>query len=142
VLDGIALGGCEPTDLCLEITETAMVHHPERARESLMQLRGDGVIVAIDDFGTGYASLGVLRDVPADIVKIDRSFVSELSKSPRDRKIVEHAIDLAHGLGLIVVAEGVETLAQMTILEELGCDQAQGFAFARPSPVEHLHLSI
>jgi diguanylate cyclase (GGDEF)-like protein/PAS domain S-box-containing protein len=142
VLDGIALGGCAPTDLCLEITETAMVHHPERAYASLTELREQGVVVAIDDFGTGYASLGVLRDVPADIVKIDRSFVAELSKSPRDRKIVEHAIDLAHGLGLIVVAEGVETLAQMAILEELGCDQAQGFAFARPTPVEHLHLAI
>jgi EAL domain-containing protein (putative c-di-GMP-specific phosphodiesterase class I) len=142
VLDGIALGGCEPDDLCLEITETAMVHHPERAQASLTELRNAGLVVAIDDFGTGYASLGVLRDVPADIVKIDRSFVSELSNSARDRKIVEHAIDLAHGLGLVVVAEGVETLAQMAILEELGCDQAQGFAFARPSPVEHLHLSI
>jgi EAL domain-containing protein (putative c-di-GMP-specific phosphodiesterase class I) len=98
--------------------------------------------VAIDDFGTGYASLGILRDVPADIVKIDQSFVSALSHSQRDRAIVQHAIELAHALGLVTVGEGVETLAQMAILGELGCDHAQGFAFARPRPVAELPVSL
>jgi diguanylate cyclase (GGDEF)-like protein/PAS domain S-box-containing protein len=142
VLDGITAGGCEPSDVCLEITETAMVRQPERAHSNLTTLRERGVIVAIDDFGTGYASLGVLRDVPADIVKIDRSFVIGLSRSERDRAIVGNAIDLAHRLGLRVVGEGVETLAQMAILDELGCDQAQGFAFALPRPVDELPLTI
>jgi diguanylate cyclase (GGDEF)-like protein/PAS domain S-box-containing protein len=142
MLDGIAAGGCQPCDVCLEITETAMVRQPERAYSHLTALRERGIIVAIDDFGTGYASLGVLRDVPADIVKIDRSFVVGLSRSERDRAIVGNAIDLAHQLGLVVVGEGVETLAQMAILDELGCDQAQGYAFALPRPVDELPLSI
>ena len=128
--------------LVLELTESALMTDPARSVLVLGQLKALGVTLAADDFGTGYSSLGQLRSYPLDVVKPDRSFVAELSKSARDRKIVEHAIDLAHGLGLTVVAEGVETLAQMAILEELGCDQAQGFAFARPSPVEHLHLAI
>ncbi len=138
VLKGIAEGGCVPSDLCLEVTETAMLQHPERCHERLRELQQAGVVVAIDDFGMGYASLGVLRDVPADIVKIDRSFVAELNSSERDRAIVEHAIDLSHRLGLIVVGEGVESLAQMTILEEYGCDRAQGYAFAPPGAVDDL----
>src|SRR5262249_25587297 len=76
MISGIEAGRCGPTDLCLEMTETTMLHYPERAHDRLEALRDAGIIVAIDDFGTGYASLGVLRDVPADIVKIDRSFVS------------------------------------------------------------------
>jgi diguanylate cyclase (GGDEF)-like protein/PAS domain S-box-containing protein len=140
VLDAIKAGGLEPGDVCLEVTETAMVRHPERAHARLSALREAGLVVAIDDFGTGYASLGVLRDVPADIVKIDRAFVVALDHSERDRAIVEHAIELAHRLGLTVVGEGVETLAQLTILDELGCDHAQGYAFAHPKPVEHLPI--
>ena len=124
------------------MTETTMLRNPEHAHARLAALRDAGMVIAIDDFGAGYASLGVLRDVPADIVKIDRSLVADLTSSERDRAIVRHAIELAHGLDLVVVGEGVETLAQMAILDELGCDHAQGFAFACPSPVEHLHLAI
>jgi diguanylate cyclase (GGDEF)-like protein/PAS domain S-box-containing protein len=142
VLDGIAAGGCEPRDLCLEMTETAMLQDPARAQVRLGALREAGVVVAIDDFGTGYASLGVLRDVPADIVKIDRSFVAELGRSERVRAIVQHAVDLSHELGLVVVGEGVETSAQMAILGEMGCDHAQGFAFARPRPVAELPVEL
>jgi PAS domain S-box-containing protein len=140
VLRGLAEGGCAPSDLCLEVTETAMLHHPEQCHARLRTLREAGVVVAIDDFGMGYASLGVLRDVPADIVKIDRSFVADLKDSERDRAIVEHAIDLSHRLGLIVVGEGVESLAQRTILEEYGCDRAQGYAFAPPGAIDALPL--
>jgi EAL domain-containing protein (putative c-di-GMP-specific phosphodiesterase class I) len=142
VLRAIEGAGLATSDVCLEVTETAMVQHPERAHERLAALRARGVVVAIDDFGMGYASLGVLRDVPADIVKIDREFVVGLGHSERDRAIVEHAIELAHRLGLVVVGEGVETLAQLSILDELGCDQAQGYAFAYPKPVGELELSL
>jgi EAL domain-containing protein (putative c-di-GMP-specific phosphodiesterase class I) len=142
MLTAIAEGGLAPTDVCLELTETAMVSHPADANARLASLREAGVSIAIDDFGMGYASLGVLRDVPADIVKIDRSFIDGLQSSARDRAIVEHAIELAHQFGLKVVGEGVETLAQMAILDEIGCDQAQGYAFAFPTPVEDLPLTL
>ena len=142
VLDGIEAGGCVPSDICLELTETTMLRHPERAHARLEALRTQGVSIAIDDFGAGYASLGILRDVPADIVKIDRSLVADLTNSERDQAIVGHAIELAHQLGLIVVAEGVETSAQKAILGNLGCDQGQGYVFARPKPVADLTASI
>jgi diguanylate cyclase (GGDEF)-like protein len=142
MLTAIAEGGLAPTDVCLELTETAMMAHPADGNARLASLRAAGVSIAIDDFGMGYASLGVLRDVPADIVKIDRSFIDGLQNSARDRAIVEHAIELAHQFGLTVVGEGVETLAQMAILDEIGCDQAQGYAFAFPAPVEDLPLTL
>jgi diguanylate cyclase (GGDEF)-like protein/PAS domain S-box-containing protein len=142
VLGAIATGGLAPSDVCLEITETAMLRHPDEAQARLAALRGAGMIVAIDDFGIGYASLGVLRDVPADIVKIDRTFVDALNHSERDRAIVQHAIELAHRLGLVVVGEGVETLAQVTILDELGCDRVQGYLFAEPCAVTELSLTL
>ncbi len=119
-----------------------MLRNPERAHARLAALRDAGMVIAIDDFGAGYASLGVLRDVPADIVKIDRSLVADLTSSARDRAIVRHAIDLAHGLDLVVVGEGVETEAQMTILGELGCDHGQGYVFAYPVPVHDLITSL
>ncbi len=142
MLDAISAGGCDPTDVCLEVTETAVLKDPKRAHRALGQLRQLGALVAIDDFGTGYASLHTLRDIPADIVKIDQSFVADLYQSGRDRTIVRHTIDLAHELGMTVVAEGVETLAQIAILEDLGCDQAQGHVFARPMPLEDLSITV
>jgi diguanylate cyclase (GGDEF)-like protein/PAS domain S-box-containing protein len=140
VLDGIACGGLAPSDVCVEITESMMLVDRAGVAARLVELRATGVTVAIDDFGTGYASLGVLRDLPADIVKIDRAFVAALGESERDRAIVQHAIDLAHRLGLVVVGEGVETLTQLQILDELGCDRVQGFAFAEPRPLADLTL--
>ncbi len=142
VLAGITSGGLTPSDVCLEITETAMLRHPDQAQARLAALRGAGLVVAIDDFGIGYASLGVLRDVPADIVKIDRTFVDALNHSERDRAIVQHAIELAHRLGLEVVGEGVETLAQLTVLDELGCDRVQGYLFAEPRAVSELSVTL
>jgi diguanylate cyclase (GGDEF)-like protein len=142
VLAGIHEGDCLPSDICLEVTETTMLRHPERAHARLEALRAVGVSIAIDDFGAGYASLGILRDVPADVVKIDRSLVVDLATSERDQAIVGHAIELAHRLGLVVVGEGVETAAQMSVLGDLGCDQGQGYVFARPNPVDRLPTSI
>jgi diguanylate cyclase (GGDEF)-like protein/PAS domain S-box-containing protein len=141
MLTEIAAGGCAPTDVCLEVTETAMVSQPGQGYTRLCQLREQGVSVAIDHFGAGYSSLGVLRDLPADMMKLDRSFVAGLDRSERDRSIVAHAIDLAHTLGLTVVGEGVETLAQISLLIDLACDLAQGYAFAHPQPLSELTVT-
>jgi EAL domain-containing protein (putative c-di-GMP-specific phosphodiesterase class I) len=97
-------------------------------------LRGFGVRLAIDDFGTGYASLAHLKHIPADELKIDGSFIVDLDSDPRDRGVVKAMIEMSHALGMTVVAEGVETAAQLAILEDFGCDVIQGFLLARPVP--------
>jgi EAL domain-containing protein (putative c-di-GMP-specific phosphodiesterase class I) len=123
----------EPDRLCLEITETALIDDTDAALSILNQLKALGVRLALDDFGTGYSALSYLRMLPVDIVKIDRSFVTRLSDSSRDRAIVRGIIDLAHALGLAVVAEGVEHPSEAAQLRLLGCDLGQGYLFARPA---------
>ena len=105
----------------------------QRVFEGLARI---GVYLSIDDFGTGYSSLIYLRQLPAKQLKIDRSFVNDLESSSDARAIVDAVIRLAHALGLLVVAEGVETAGQRDILLQLGCDELQGFFFARPMPAE------
>jgi EAL domain-containing protein (putative c-di-GMP-specific phosphodiesterase class I) len=121
-----------PGALTLEITEGAFVQEPERVRRTLELLRALGIQVALDDFGTGYSSLSYLKDLPVDLLKIDRSFVSELPGSDASMAIVAAAIELSHRLGLRVVAEGVETEGQYECLEALGCDLIQGYVVSRP----------
>ena len=123
-----------PGWLTLEITESAMMTDPIRAKETLAQLRRIGVRISIDDFGTGYSSLAYLRDLPVDEIKIDRSFVKEMNSREQDACIVRSVIDLGHNLGLQVVAEGVEDQATVELLTTMGCDYVQGFYFARPLP--------
>jgi diguanylate cyclase (GGDEF)-like protein/PAS domain S-box-containing protein len=118
----------------LEITESSLMADPARALAMLMELNEMGVRIAIDDFGTGYSSLAYLKDLPVHELKIDRCFVRELARSPRDLAIVQSTIDLAHHLGLRVVAEGVEDAPTAALLAELGCDLAQGYHFSRPLP--------
>jgi diguanylate cyclase (GGDEF)-like protein len=118
--------------LTIEITEGAFMQEPARVRRVLEEARGLGVKVAIDDFGTGYSSLSYLRDLPVDVLKIDRSFVVDLPGSDANAGIVAAAIGLAHRLGLDVVAEGVETEEQLECLEALGCDFIQGYLIAEP----------
>ena len=127
-------GGIEPSSLCLEITETALMADPAAGLKVLQDLRSLGVRLAIDDFGTGYSSLSYLKRFPVDVLKIDRSFVDGLGDDPEDTAIVTAIISLARALGLRVVAEGVETRRQLVELRRLGCDRAQGFMFARPRP--------
>ena len=130
----LAESGIDPAQLGLEVTETALVADGDAAVEVLRELRALGVRLVIDDFGTGYSSLAYLRRLPVDGVKIDRSFVSSLGSSPEDSAIVAAVVGMASALGLTTVAEGVETEAQLAELVRLGCDDAQGWYFARSQP--------
>ncbi|RBY94363.1 hypothetical protein DQ244_03310 [Blastococcus sp. TBT05-19] len=120
----------------LEITESAAMRDPGRALEVLHRLRDAGIALSVDDYGTGHASLAYLTRLPVSTLKIDRSFVQTMELDASDRTIVRSTIDLAHGLGLRVVAEGVETRAAWDELGRLGCDDAQGYWLARPQPFE------
>ncbi len=124
--------GINPTLLCLEITETAHVGEFGDVQDTMTALPKLGVRLALDDFGTGYSTLSHLQRMKVDILKIDRSFVSQISKSSRDREIVAAVMAMSHALGTTVVGEGIETSAQLDALTGLDCDQGQGFLFARP----------
>jgi diguanylate cyclase (GGDEF)-like protein len=126
--------GLRPGQLELEITESVVMDQSEASVERLRGLRALGVRLVLDDFGTGYSSLSYLRRLPLDTIKVDRSFVSGLGSDPADIPIVEAVIALAHGLGIDVVAEGIETEEQLASLRELACDRGQGYWFARPLP--------
>jgi diguanylate cyclase (GGDEF)-like protein len=128
-----------PADcLELEITESMLMHDPQRAQETLERLAATGVGLAVDDFGTGYSSLAHLKRLPVDTIKIDKSFVLDMVDDDADEAIVRSTIELAHNLGLRVVAEGVESGEAWMRLSALGCDLAQGFHLARPLPAGHL----
>lgn len=122
--------------LTLEITEDAMMDDPDRALAAIRQLNDIGVRMAIDDFGTGYSSLSYLKALPVDQLKIDKSFVIGMTRDQSDEVIVRSTIDLAHNLGLQVVAEGVEGAEHAARLKELGCDIGQGFYLGKPQPIE------
>jgi diguanylate cyclase (GGDEF)-like protein/PAS domain S-box-containing protein len=122
--------------LCLELTETAFVGEWGDLQETLSALSKLGVRVALDDFGTGFSSLAHLQRMKVDVLKIDRSFVAKIDRSPRDREIVGAVMAMSHALGITVVGEGIETRHQLDTLAELDCDQGQGFLFARPLPPE------
>ena len=118
--------------LILELTESALVSDTGAARHTLAALRDRGVSIALDDYGTGYASLGYLSEFPVDLVKLDRTLIKPIGRSPKDTIIVASSLEMAHALGLRVVAEGIETVDQKTQLRELGCDLLQGYVFAAP----------
>jgi diguanylate cyclase (GGDEF)-like protein len=124
----------EPAQLCLEITETSMMTDPEHAKKLLNDLDNLGVRISIDDFGTGYSSLAYLKQLPVDELKVDKSFVLNMSNDESDASIVRATISLAHDLGLEVVAEGVEDQTAQDALQNLGCEFIQGYHIARPMP--------
>lgn len=126
----------------LEITEGVLMSGHTYIDDALAALNDLGVSIAMDDFGTGYSSLSYLRSYPFDVLKIDREFVSDLTEDPADRELVNAAIAMAHGLGLKVVAEGVETEDQLKYLISLGCDFGQGYLFSKPVPAEKMTAMI
>ena len=128
--------GVPASAFCLEITESAIMDDPQRAEAMLNRLSEQGFKLSIDDFGTGYSSLAYLKRLPVHELKIDKSFVMGMETGEDDAMIVRSTIDLAHNLGLTVVAEGVETAAILERLRTLACDEAQGYHIARPLPVD------
>ncbi len=134
VRDALSQSGLAADCLELELTESAVMSDPEESIAVLEQLSATGVLVSVDDFGTGYSSMSYLSRFPIDILKIDRIFISEIASRSEDASIVRAIVSLAHSLKLKVVAEGVETQAQLEFLKSLGCDEYQGYAFSRPVP--------
>ena len=128
--------GVQATSLCLEITESAIMDDPLRAEAMLNRLSEQGFKLSIDDFGTGYSSLAYLRRLPVQELKIDKSFVMGMQAGEGDAQIVHSTIDLAHNLGLSVVAEGVENADILERLRTLNCDEAQGYHISRPMPAK------
>ena len=130
----LATHGCAAQWITLEITETAILDDPARALDNLQRLHALGCRLAIDDYGIGYSSLAYLRRLPVDELKIDKSFVANMAGDTGDAMIVRSTIDLAHNMGLAVVAEGVEDEAVLERLRELGCDMVQGYLLCQPIP--------
>ncbi|HXJ80444.1 MAG TPA: EAL domain-containing protein [Candidatus Methylomirabilis sp.] len=138
VTDALRASGLPPERLVLEITESAMMDDDRTVLDRLRALRGVGVRLALDDFGKGYSALNRLKRVPADVLKIDQSFVDGIDDRPEDTEIVRAVIAVAKSLRLRVVAEGIETEEQAARLRAMGCDYGQGFFFARPLAPEHI----
>lgn len=128
--------GLAPELLELEVTEGLLLHNQDFIKETLRKFRNMGIGLSMDDFGTGYSSLCYLRSFPFDIIKIDRSFVSEMVSNPGDQALVTAAIAMAHALGIKVIAEGVEDESQLALLMSKKCDIAQGYLFSRPVPFD------
>ena len=138
VVDVLDETGMDPSRLSLEITESTVLDDTESALGTLEALKGQGVRISLDDFGTGYASLALLKRLPVDELKVDRSFVTGLGRDPQDSPIVSTVVSLAAALGLVAIAEGVETTTQVEELRRVGCRYAQGYYFARPQPAERM----
>jgi EAL domain-containing protein (putative c-di-GMP-specific phosphodiesterase class I) len=134
--------GLQARYLEVELTESAVMSDPEQSIAILEHLSAMGVLVSVDDFGTGYSSMSYLRRFPIDKLKIDRVFIDEIVSRPEDASIVRAIVSLAHSLRLKVVAEGVETPAQLEFLKTAGCDEYQGYHFSRPLPAAEFERVI
>jgi diguanylate cyclase (GGDEF)-like protein/PAS domain S-box-containing protein len=136
ILGRLAERRMDPRQVVVEVTETSAMRDPDRAQAILWDLHSRGLRLALDDFGTGYSSLWRLRNLPVDVLKIDRSFVSRVDTDPQAAKIVAAFIQLGQGLGMTTLAEGIETEGEWRFLAEQGCELGQGFYFSRPVPAE------
>ena len=134
--------GLPPHMLELEITETALMQDASAAICTLNELKGLGIRLAVDDFGTGYSSLGYLQKLPIDTLKVDNCFVRGVTSDPKNQIILQSAIHMGHGLGLSIVAEGVETNDEQSLLERYQCDFAQGYLIGKPMPPQHLQTYL
>jgi diguanylate cyclase (GGDEF)-like protein/PAS domain S-box-containing protein len=138
ILTRIVDGGVDPARVLVEITESSAMMDPDRAQEILWELHRGGLRIAIDDFGTGYSSLSRLREMPVDVLKIDRSFVSGVGADEQSASIVGAFLELARGLGMTTLAEGIETVEELGFLRERECMLGQGFLFSKPVPPEEI----
>jgi diguanylate cyclase (GGDEF)-like protein len=138
ILARIREGGIDPAKVIVEITESSAMTDPDRAQTILEALHDGGLRIAIDDFGTGYSSLARIRDMPVDVLKIDRSFVSGVDVDPQKQSIVTAFIQLARGLGVTTLAEGIETEGELAFVREHGCVMGQGFHFSKAVPPEEI----
>ena len=138
IIERIHEGRIDPSKVLVEVTETSAMMDPDRAQAILEALHRGGLRIAIDDFGTGYSSLARLRDMPVDVLKIDRSFVSGVDGDPQSASIVTAFVELARGMGITTLAEGIETEGELAFLKDRGCVLGQGFLFSRPVPPEEI----
>lgn len=134
--DAVSIWGVDESKVTLEITESAIISDKEAGYNTLLKLRDSGLKLSIDDFGTGYSSMSYFKQIPANELKIDKSFVQQMEDDKQNRQLVGIIVDIAHVFGLTVVAEGVETRAALDMLIELGCDYIQGYYFSKALPAE------
>jgi diguanylate cyclase (GGDEF)-like protein len=137
IINLVEQSGLPPKYLELEITETAIMENPKQTIEEIHLIREAGIRVSMDDFGTGYSSLAQLKELPIDVLKIDKSFIDEINQSKSGNAIVSSIIDLAHSLEIDVVAEGVESLPQFNFLQKNDCDIVQGYYFSKPLDIDN-----
>ena len=142
VNEALARSGVPAQLLWLEVTESVMITEPELALATLKRLRSLGVRVALDDFGTGYSSLSLLQKFPLQRIKIDRAFVHGVADNPNDRSLVRTIVAMGRSLGLDLVAEGVESVHQLQVLSDLGCDKAQGYLISHPVPADAMRSTV
>lgn len=128
--------GVPPAQVLFEITESLMVEEPDKVAEAMRHLRNQGIQIAADDFGTGYANLAFLNKFPLDVLKIDRSFITNMASEDRSKKIVRTIVKLANEFGMSIIAEGIEASEEIEILRELGCEYGQGFLLSPPVPAK------
>ena len=137
----IALRNVDPARVTLEITEDCFIADPEQALLILERLRALGVALSIDDYGTGFSSLTYIRRLPVTELKLDRTFLTGAPRDKRAVSVIRSTVDLAHSLGLRIVAEGIENLDALALVDDLGCDAAQGYLMGRPVPAEDFDLA-
>jgi EAL domain-containing protein (putative c-di-GMP-specific phosphodiesterase class I) len=142
VVAALGASGLPASRLELEITETVLLQDTEATITTLTSLRDLGVSISMDDFGTGYSSLSYLRRFPFDKIKIDRSFIRDLSDEPDSIAIIRAVAGLGSSLGISTTAEGVETEAQLQRLREEGCTEVQGYLFSKPIPADQVQLLL
>jgi EAL domain-containing protein (putative c-di-GMP-specific phosphodiesterase class I) len=141
VLEILIETGLPADRLELELTESTIFADRERSLHMLRRIKALGVSIALDDFGTGYSSLDTLRSFPFDKIKLDRSFMSEIESSPQAKAIIRAVLALGKSLDIPVLAEGIETQGQLTLLSTEGCDEAQGYLLGRPVPLDQIITS-
>ena len=142
VSDALTASGIPPGQLWLEVTESVMISEPTQALSSLRRLHNLGVRIAIDDFGTGYSSLSLLQAFPIECIKIDRTFVQDITTSLETRNIVKTIIAMANALNCDIVAEGIENSEQLQQLQQMNCTKAQGYLISKPVNIDDVPSTV